>query len=81
MKARNLTQSHARYDPTNFWIQCFSFRNFENEFQRSRGDFFLFFQPILDFKHSSDMEMSLKEVEIKRLQDCSVQTIQFAQKP
>ena len=31
----------------------------------SRGDFFKFFQQILDFKHSSDAEMSLEDVEIK----------------
>ena len=31
MKTCNLTQSHARNDPINFWIHGFSFRDFEDE--------------------------------------------------
>ena len=65
MKTHNLTRSHAQNDPINRWIQGFSFRDFENEVWRSRCDFFRFFQPILDFKHSSNIEMSLEELEIK----------------
>ena len=72
MKTRNLTQSHAWNDPINRQIQCFSFRDFENEVRRSRCDFFRFFQPILDFKHSSDAKMSLEELKIKWFSDSGV---------
>ena len=65
MKTCNLTQSCARNDPINCRIQGFSFRNFENAVRRSRCDFFLLLQPILDFKHSLDAEMSLEELETK----------------
>ena len=69
-KTRNLTQSWARNDPIQgFWfrrIQGFSFCDFENKFQHSRGDLFQFSPPILDFKHSTDVEMSLEEVKNKR---------------
>ena len=59
MKTHNLTRSRARNDPINCQIQGFSFCDFENEVRRSSCNFFLFFQPILDFKHSLDAEMSL----------------------
>ena len=64
-KTRNLTQSRARNDPINHQIQDFSFRDFQNKFRHSRGDFFLFSPPILDFKHSFDAETSLDEVKNK----------------
>ena len=59
MKTRNLTRSRAQNDPITRWIQGFSFCDFENEFYCSRGDFFQLFQPIIDLKHSLDVEMSL----------------------
>ena len=65
MKTRNLTQICARNDPINRRIQGVSIRDFENEVRRSRCDFFQFFQPILDFKHSLDAEMNLEGLEIK----------------
>ena len=57
MKTCNLTRSRAQNDQINHWIQGFLFRDFENEVRRSRCDFFQFFQPILDFKHSLDMKL------------------------
>ena len=72
MKIHNLTQICVRNDPINHWIQGFSLRDFENEVRRSRCDFFLFSQSILDFKHSLDVKMSLDEVEIKWFSDCGV---------
>ena len=72
MKTLNLTQSRARNDPINRQIQCFSFRDFKNEAWRSRYDFFQFSWPILDFKHSLDMKMSLEDEEFKRFLDCGV---------
>ena len=66
MKRLNLTQSRARNDPINCQIQGFSLLDFENEVRRSRCDFFQFSQPLLDFKHSLDVEMSLEEEEFKR---------------
>ena len=80
MKTHNLTRSRAQNDPNNHRIQGISFRNFENQFWRSRCDVFLFFQLILDFKHSSDVEMSVEELEIIRLSNCGVQKIRFAKK-
>ena len=65
METRNLIQSHARNDSINRQIRGFSFCDFKNKVWRSRYDFFRFFQPILDFKHSLDAEMSLEELEIK----------------
>ena len=62
MKRRNLTQSRAWIDPLNRQIQGFSFRDFENKVWCSRCDFFRFFQPILNFKHSSDAEIILEEL-------------------
>ena len=62
-KIRNLTRSPTRNDPINFLIKGFSSRDFENEFRLSRGDFFQFSSPNLDFKYSSNTEMSLEEVE------------------
>ena len=72
MRSHNLTQSHTRNNPINCWIQGFSFRDFENKIQRLKCDFLLLFQPILDFKHSSNAEMSLEEVEIKWFSDCGI---------
>ena len=69
MKTHNLTRSHARIDPIDIWIKGFSLCEFEDEIQHSRGDFSLFFQQNLDFKHSLDTKMSLKEKEIKRSKD------------
>ena len=40
--------------------------DFENEFRCSRGDFFQFSPPNLDFKPSLYGEMSLEEEKIKR---------------
>ena len=60
MKTLNLTQSRTRNDPINRWIQGHSFCDFENEVRRLRCDFFLFSRPILDLKHSLDVEMSLE---------------------
>ena len=45
---------------------------FEISSRCSRCDFFQFFQPILDFKHSLDAKMSLKDKEFKRFSDCDV---------
>ena len=64
-KTHNLTQSLTQNDPINHQIQGFSVHDFENKVQHSRDDFFLFYLPIIDFKHSSDAEMSLEEQEIK----------------
>ena len=63
MKTLKITQSRPQNDPINGRIQAFSFCDFENKVQCSGYDFFQFFQPILDFKHSSDAEMILKEEE------------------
>ena len=56
MKTINPTRSRALNDPINRRIQGFSFFNF-----------FQLPQLILDFKHSLDAEMSLKDEELKRL--------------
>ena len=64
-KTGSLTRSRAENNPINLQIQGFSFCNFENKFKCSRGGFFRFSPPIFNFKHSSDMEMSLEEVKIK----------------
>ena len=69
MKTRNLTQSRAWNDPINHRIKSFSFCDFENKVRRSWCDFFWFSPPILDFKYSLDVEMSLTEVEIKWFED------------
>ena len=61
MKTLYLTQSRAQNDPINCQIQGLSFRDFKNKVLRSRCDFFLFSQPIIDFKHSLDTEMSLED--------------------
>ena len=58
----NLTQSRAQID---HWIKDFSFGDFEDKVWHSRGEFSLFFQRNLDFKHSLDVELSLKEEEMK----------------
>ena len=65
MKTCHLSQRRAQNDPINRRIQGLSFRNFRNKACHSRCDFFQFFQPIIDFKHSSDVKISLEEVEIK----------------
>ena len=72
MKTRNPTQSRARNDPINRRIQRFSFRDFENKVWHSRCDFFWFPRSISEFKHSSDMETSQEDLEIKRFSDCGV---------
>ena len=72
MKTCNLTQSRAQNDPINRRIQGFSFRYFKNKGRRSRCDFFWFFQPIIDFKHSLDAKMSLEDEEFKRFLNCGV---------
>ena len=46
----------------------------------SRCDFSLFLRSNSDFKHSSNAETSQKAKEIKRLLDCGVYTVRFAQK-
>ena len=69
MKTRNLTWSRAQSDLIDRRMKGFSFHNFENKIQHSRGDFSLFFRQNLDFKDSVDMEMSLEEQEIKRFKD------------
>ena len=72
MKTLNLTRSRAPNDPINCQIQGFSLSDFENEVWRSRCDFFLFSQQILDFRHSLDAKMSLEDEEFKRLSYCGV---------
>ena len=65
----NSTPHHARNDPTDHWIKVFSFLDFENEFQNSRGEISLFLQKNLDFKYFLDSKMSLGEEEINRFND------------
>ena len=72
MKTLNLTRSRARIDPIDCRIKGFSFRNFEDEIRHSRGDFTLFFQQNLDFKHSLDAKMSLEKEEVKRFKNWDV---------
>ena len=72
MKTYNLTQSRAQNDLINCQLQGFSFRDFENEVRRSRCDFFRFSQPILDFKTSLVVKISLEEEEFKIFKDCDV---------
>ena len=62
MKTHNLTWSRIQNNLINRQIQGFSFRDSENKVWHSRCDSFQFFQPILDFKHSRDTELSLEEV-------------------
>ena len=63
--SRNLTRSRTQNDPINRQIKGFSFRNFKNEVQCSRGDFFWFSPQNLDFKFSLGAKTSLEEEEIK----------------
>ena len=72
MKILNLTQSRARNNLINRWIQGFSFYDFENKVWHSRYDFFQFSRRILDFKHYLDTETSLEYVEFKRFSGCGV---------
>ena len=49
--------------------RAFDFVILKTKIRHSRGDFSLLFQRNFDFKHSSDVEMSLEEEEIKRFND------------
>ena len=68
-KTHNRTQSRARIDPIDRWINEFLFHNFEDKIRHSRGNFSLFFQQNIDFKHSLDAKIDLEEEEIKRVKD------------
>ena len=69
MKKYNLIWSRAWIDQINRWIKGFSFLDFEDKIQNSRGNFSLFFWWNLDFKHSRDAKMSLEEEEINKFKD------------
>ena len=69
MKTHNLTGNRARNDPIDHRIKGFSFHDFDDKIHHSRGDFSLFFQQNLDFKHSLEAKIDLEEEEIKRFKD------------
>ena len=71
-KTCNLTQNCARNDPIHHWIKAFHFAFQKTKIQSLSSEFSLFSQQNLDFKHSSDAEMSLEEEEIKRFKDWGI---------
>ena len=62
----------AQNDTIDRRIKGFSFRDFEDEVQHSRGDFSLFFQWNLTFKNSLDAKIDLEEEKRKRFKDWDV---------
>ena len=68
----NLTQDSDRNDPINRQIQGFSFRNFENDYRCSRGEFSLFNGRNLASNHFVDAEMILEVIGSKRFKDGGV---------
>ena len=56
-KTHNLNCDNDRNDPIDRWIKGFSFRDFEDDRQHSRGEFSLFFRKNLTFNHSIKAEM------------------------
>ena len=59
-KTHNLTQDSDQNDPTDRRIKGFSFCDFEDDCQCSRGKFSLFFRQNLTFNHFINTDMSLE---------------------
>ena len=59
-KTKILIWDSAQIDPTDGWIKSFSFHEFEDDRRHSRRNFSLFSQQNLNFKYSSNAQMSLE---------------------
>ena len=72
----NVTQKPAQNDPINFLIKAFHSMFRKTESWSSSGEF-LFLVQILDFKHSLDAKLGLKEDQNKRFKDYVVQKVRL----
>ena len=68
----NQTRDSNQNDLINLRIPGFSFHDFENDIQCSRGKFSLFDRRNLTFNHSVYKEMSLEVIGSKRFKDGGV---------
>ena len=68
-------------DPITLWIKGFSFHEFEDDRWHLRINFSLFSQQNLPFKYSSDAEIDLEAIKIKRFKDCFLYTVRLLEKP
>ena len=79
-KTCNLTQHCARNDPINRRIKTFHFAFWKTTIQRSSYEFFHLIWWNIDFKHSLDAELSLKEDQNKRFKDFVVWKVRLIKK-
>ena len=71
-KTHNLTRDRDQNDRINYWIQGFSFCDFEDNHRHLRGKFSLFYRRNLISNHSIDVETSLEVIRSKRFKDANV---------
>ena len=70
---RNLIQNHTQNHLINFWIKAFHYVFKKN--QSLSDEFFLLSRQNLDFKHSLDTKLSLKDNQKKIFKDYIVQNL------